>query len=268
MESRSSCDGGSSSVEELLDPRIHLELEKLNSSTDQINKVEKELEETNEQFRVLLNAHAGGLEKLMKKLGPIINKARPYYVAKEESDDLQKKCLEAAVQFQRANDIHKEARKSVQQAECRYNAKESQFDGCHQLEILNHLTLQVMEAEKQKASLSENHRSLSEKFFEAEKKVQELEKLLKGEIVKSKAYFAQKNSLNSTLNDLRDRTMKLYNERSAAKRAYGDALHSLERISEEIHRSRNKRSPGEGEEEKDGESNNSGSKELKLELDE
>lgn len=61
------------------------------------------LQETNEQFRILLSAHAGGLEKLMRKVGPSIERARPFYVAKEEADDLQKKCLEAAVQFQRAN---------------------------------------------------------------------------------------------------------------------------------------------------------------------
>jgi len=250
MESRSSCDGGSakSSSAEELDPRIHLELEKLNSSTDQINRVEKELEETNEQFRVLLSAHAGGLEKLRKKLGPSIDKARPFYVAKGEADDLQRKFLEAAVQFQRANDIHKEARKSVQQAETRYNVKESHaFDAACQ-ELLNHLTLQVMEAEKQKQKMSDTHRTLSGKFFDAEKKVQELEKLLHKDILRSKHYFIQKNSLNSTLNDLRARTMRLYNERTAAKRAYSDALYNLERISEDIHRSRN-RTPGEGAEE-------------------
>lgn len=62
------------------------------------------MQETNEQFRILLSAHAGGLEKLMKKLGSsVIDKARPFYVAKEEAESLQKKCLETAVQFQRAN---------------------------------------------------------------------------------------------------------------------------------------------------------------------
>jgi hypothetical protein len=39
----------------------------------------------------------------MRKLGGSIDKARPFYIAKGEADDLQKKCLEAAVQFQRAN---------------------------------------------------------------------------------------------------------------------------------------------------------------------
>lgn len=107
-----------------------------------------------------------------------------------------------------------------------------------------------MEAEKQKSTLTDTHRTLSDKFFEAEKKVHELEKLLHKEIVRTKPYFIQKNSLNSTLNDLRSRTMKLYNDRSLAKRAYSDALYNLERISEEIHRMRN-RTPGEGAEEEE-----------------
>lgn len=111
--------------------------------------------------------------------------------------------------------------------------------------------MQVMEAEKQKTERQNRHRALSEKFFEAEKKVQELERLLHKDIVKSKSYFDMKNSLNSTLNDLKTRSTKLRSSIAEAKRAYSLALYNLEMISEEIHRSRN-RSPGVGAEEEEG----------------
>jgi len=39
----------------------------------------------------------------MRKLGSAIDRARPFYIAKAEADELHKNCLDAAVQFQRAN---------------------------------------------------------------------------------------------------------------------------------------------------------------------
>lgn len=38
----------------------------------------------------------------MRKLGPSIDKARPFYDAKSAADELHKKCLDAAAQFHRA----------------------------------------------------------------------------------------------------------------------------------------------------------------------
>jgi hypothetical protein len=104
-----------------------------------------------------------------------------------------------------------------------------------------------MDAENQKSASEVRHKVLSERFFEAEKKVHELGKLLHKDILRSKPYFDMKNSLNLTLHDLKSRTMRLKEEIAEAKRAYSLALYNLEMISEEIHRSRS-RTPGEGAE--------------------
>lgn len=72
------------------------------------------IQETNTKFRVLLSGRAGELEKLMRKLGNSIDKARPFYIAKGEADDLQKKCLEAAVQFQRSNGKNNNKKKRIE----------------------------------------------------------------------------------------------------------------------------------------------------------
>lgn len=60
------------------------------------------LQEANGQFRNLLSQQGGELEKLIRKLGPSIDRARPFYDAKGAGDELHKKCLEAAAQFHRA----------------------------------------------------------------------------------------------------------------------------------------------------------------------
>jgi len=226
-----------------LDPRIHVELEQLNSATDEINKLEKELDEANGQFRHLLSQQSGELEKMIRRLGSSIDKARPFYNAKSAADLLHKNCLEAAVQFQRANDIHQAAKHTVTVAEQRYS-KDVHFDGAWQ-EVLNHATIKVMEAEQQKSDSEKRHQTLAEQFYQAEKKVYELEKLLQTDILKSKTYFDKKDNLNSTLNERKTHIIDLQTSIAKAKRAYSLALSNLEMISEEIHR---KRTPGVGAE--------------------
>ncbi|ODM94959.1 SH3 domain-binding protein 5 [Orchesella cincta] len=197
----------------------------------------------NGQFRILLSQQGGELEKLIRKLGPSIDKARPFYDAKGGADELHKKCLEAAAQFHRATDIHRAARETVTSVENRYE-KDVNFDSTWQ-EVLNHATIQVMEAEKKKSDSERCHRALAERFYEAEKKVYELRKLLEKDILKSKPYFDMKNRLNAALSEVKTRTVKLQSSISGAKRAYSLALSNLEMISEEIHR---KRTPGVGAE--------------------
>jgi hypothetical protein len=49
---------------------FQIELEKLNSSTDVINKLELDLEEARSQFRRLLQESTRTLDQLSKELGP------------------------------------------------------------------------------------------------------------------------------------------------------------------------------------------------------
>lgn len=127
-----------------LDPRIQIELENLNKSTDEINKLEIELDEANTTFRMLLNESTRRLKLFSKKLGSCIERARPYYEAVEVSKKAQMECQKAAVLFQRANEIHAAAKETVALAEQRFmsNQHEWQFDNAWQ-EMLNHATMKV-----------------------------------------------------------------------------------------------------------------------------
>ena len=55
--------------EEELDPRVQEELEKLNKHTDQINKLETQLEEANGLFRTLLSDSTHQLKAMSQKVG-------------------------------------------------------------------------------------------------------------------------------------------------------------------------------------------------------
>lgn len=128
--------------EDSLDPRIQLELEKLNSSTDNINKLEIELDESNTTFRMLMAEASRRLKVRARKLGSCIDKARPFYDALNMSKQAQQQCQIAAVKYQRANEIHQAAKETVALAEARFLSKQHEwkFDSAWQ-EMLNNAIL-------------------------------------------------------------------------------------------------------------------------------
>lgn len=222
-----------------LDPRIQIELENLNTATDEINKLEIELEEANSTFRILLNESTRRLKLLSKKLGSCIEKARPYYEALEKAKDAQVECQKAAVKFQRANEIHAAAKETVALAEKRFmsNSHEWQFDNAWQ-EMLNHATAKVMDAENKKAESHAEHQRKAQAFNAAELKVQQLEDRLRRNIQKSRPYFEEKQICQDQLHTQKSRIQELQGQLQGAKGSYSTALRNLEHISEEIHKKR------------------------------
>ncbi|XP_058458498.1 SH3 domain-binding protein 5 homolog [Malaya genurostris] len=222
-----------------LDPRIQVELENLNTATDEINKLEIELEEAKSTFRILMNESTRRLKLSSKKLGSCIDKARPYYEALEKAKAAQLQCQAAAIKYQRANEIHAAAKETVALAEQRFlsNSQEWQFDNAWQ-EMLNHATIKVTDAEKQKTESGTEHQKKAKIFQEAELKVQQLEERSRRSIQKSRPYFDEKQLCQEQLEAQKGRIQQLEDQISAAKSAYGAALRNLEQISEEIHKQR------------------------------
>lgn len=61
---------------------LKIELERLNTATDDINKLEVDLDEARLVFRQLLYESTLKIQSLTKKLGNCIDKSRPYYEAR------------------------------------------------------------------------------------------------------------------------------------------------------------------------------------------
>ncbi|XP_037893192.1 SH3 domain-binding protein 5 homolog isoform X1 [Glossina fuscipes] len=217
----------------------NIELENLNSATDEINKLEIELEEANSTFRILLNESTRRLKLSSKKLGSCIEKARPYYEALEKARAAQIECQKAAVKFRTANGIHAAAKEMVTVAEQRFmsNSHEWQFDNAWQ-EMLNHATQKVMDAEKQKTEYHAEHQRRTLIFHAAEQKVQQLEERFRRSINKSRPYFEEKQICQDQLQTQKNRIEELQQQVQVAKQTYATALRNLERISDDIHRQR------------------------------
>lgn len=221
---------------EELDPRVQLELEKLNTCTDEINNLEVQLDDANTVFRSLLTDSTHHLKSLSKKLGSCIEKARPYYEALDVSTKAQAECQKAAVQFQRAAGMHAAAKETISLAEERFseNSGDWQFDNAWQ-EMLNHATIKVMDAEKQRTASEKEHLARCAFLTESERTVKKLEKKLSRHIEKSKPYFEQKDIFNKALASEKARIQALQTKICNTKAQYAQSLRNLEEISESIH---------------------------------
>lgn len=178
----------------------------------------------------------------------------------EKSRFAQIECQKAAVKFQRANgnynqiqfftnktliflfnqpEMHAAAKETVALAEQRFmsNSHEWQFDNAWQ-EMLNHATLKVMDAEKEKTETHADHQKKAVIFNTAELKLQQLEDKLRRNILKSRPYFQEKEICQHQLQTQKDRIHLLQTQVQNAKSTYSNSLKNLEIISEEIHKMR------------------------------
>ena len=102
--------------------------------------------------------------------------------------------------------IHAAAKETIALAEERFlsNSTEWEFDNAWQ-EMLNHATIKVMAAEKQKTDSEAEHLKRAASFTAAEQEVQRLQKKLQRYIQTSQPYFEQKDIFNKALESQKKR---------------------------------------------------------------
>uniref|UniRef100_T1JAY8 SH3 domain-binding protein 5 homolog n=1 Tax=Strigamia maritima TaxID=126957 RepID=T1JAY8_STRMM len=213
--------------DETLDPRIQIELEKLNTCADEINKLEKQFEDANSLFHTTFTLYSHKLKRLNKQISKsCIEKARPYYVAKELAKLAQIETQKAAVKFQRSVTAHESAKEAYTTAEKRFLNKQREFEFNPALqEMLNRIIIEVSETERKKASCEKEHERKAAEFV--------------------LPYFALKGTYLKELEVLKQRIEQLQITINEAKRNYAESLRNLEIISEEIHSCRLVRHPRE-----------------------
>uniref|UniRef100_H2ML64 SH3 domain-binding protein 5 n=1 Tax=Oryzias latipes TaxID=8090 RepID=H2ML64_ORYLA len=224
--------------EEEVDPRIQGELEKLNQSSDDINRCETELEDARQKFRSVLVEATVKLDELVKKIGKAVEESKPYWEARRLARQAQLEAQKASQGYQKATEVLRAAKETISLAEQRLLEDDNrQFDSAWQ-EMLNHATQRVMEAEHTKTRSELLHKETASKYTAATSCMKQLEKKLKRTISKSKPYFEMKAKYYLQLENLK----KIVDERQAklsqAKGEYKAALKNLETISDEIHERR------------------------------
>lgn len=220
-----------------LDPRVHHELERLNEASHVINRLENKLSETRNKYRTALSESTSQLNILAKKLGDCVAKARPFYDAKQVAKEAQLETQHAAVRFERAVSMHSAAREMVAVAEQGMENGGDTTDTAWQ-EMLNHATLKVNDAELERIASGDEHQEKMELFKKAETNMNNLQKKLKFNIMKSRKYFELKEQANARIEALVTLVKSAEEQLSNAKIDYSQALRSLENISNSIHEAR------------------------------
>ncbi|CAI9176115.1 unnamed protein product [Rangifer tarandus platyrhynchus] len=224
--------------EEEVDPRIQGELEKLNQSTDDINRRETELEDIRQKFRSVLVEATVKLDELVKKIGKAVEDSKPYWEARRVARQAQLEAQRATQDFQRATEVLRAAKETISLAEQRLLEDDKrQFDSAWQ-EMLNHATQRVMEAEQTKTRSELVHKETAARYNAAMGRMRQLEKKLKRAINKSKPYFELKAKYYLQLEQLKKTVDELQAKLALAKGEYKTALRNLETISDEIHERR------------------------------
>ncbi|XP_077073713.1 SH3 domain-binding protein 5b isoform X2 [Siphateles boraxobius] len=214
------------------------ELEKLNQSTDDINRCETELEDARQKFRSVLVEATLKLDELVKKIGKAVEESKPYWEARRVARQTQLEAQRSTQDFHRATEVLRAAKETIALAEQRLlEDDKKQFDSAWQ-EMLNHATQRVMEAEQIKTRSELLHKETAAKYTAAMSRMKQLEKKLKRTINKSKPYFEMKAKYYLQLEQLKKNVDDLQAKLTQAKGEYKSALRNLEMISDEIHERR------------------------------
>lgn len=133
----------------------------------------------------MLSDSSTRINNLAKKLGSCVERSKPYYEARIKAKELQNETQKAAVQFERANSSHQAAKEMVLHSEEGLTQEGAFFDPAWQ-EMLNHATMKVNEAERERVASQCEHMRTSRAYNEAERHASMLHKSLKRNIVKAR----------------------------------------------------------------------------------
>ncbi|XP_075549460.1 uncharacterized protein LOC142583062 isoform X2 [Dermacentor variabilis] len=224
---------------EPLDQRVQFELERLNTATELINKLEIELDEARSNFRLLLSESSQKINQLAKKLGSHVEKARPYYEARMKVKELEDAACKASLRHERASLAHCTARQMVALAEegLRRQGAQGSLDPVFQ-EMLNQATVRVNEAERERVVSRAEQGRLWHACKGQQQTVLDLHQALKKSIVKARPYFEMKAQLNEALEEQKKRVFHMEEDVMRVKFSYTEALHNLEQISDQMHQDR------------------------------
>ncbi|XP_055929059.1 SH3 domain-binding protein 5-like isoform X4 [Argiope bruennichi] len=193
------------SPDELVDPRVQIELERLNTATDAINKLEIELDEARANFRLLLSESSVRVNQLANKLGACVEKARPYYEARMHAKQVNE------AESERVLSQHEHQKTSLA-----YNEAEKIVQHLHQ----------------------ELRKSIVKSSLSTRRSLLQLNNLANQHQLQLLPYFEMKAQFNQLLEEQRKKVHHLEEKILKMKMSYADALHNLEEISDEIHQKR------------------------------
>lgn len=223
-----------------LDPEIKIGLERLNTTSEEINRLEKQLEDARQTYRQTLTELSSQVTEKAKQNKRSIRKAEAYHAASKVANEAHQQAQEAALKYHRAVDIFNAAKETISCAESAAfdeGGQRREFDEALQ-ELLNHATMKLNEAEEEKTKSKIEHDQKAQVYVEAKQRVEFLARKFKSSIAKSRSFYEAKANFHVRVKENKECVEEILKKMSNARSEYSEALKFLENISDSIHEKR------------------------------
>lgn len=167
--------------------KFQIELEKLNSATDQINRYEIELDDLKKQYQDSLEESKDKVKNASHKITSAIEIAHPYYQARLYCSQLAKEVQLALINYDRAKTHLSAAKEMVYLAELGLGEK-AVLDTAYQ-EMLSHATTRVNQCTNECTEVKNNLKILELKLEVSNNRVLKLQNQLKSAIKVSRFFI-------------------------------------------------------------------------------
>ncbi|CAF1155071.1 unnamed protein product [Rotaria sordida] len=223
-----------------VDPRVQIELERLNHANEAINHLELQLDEARKNLKEFCDTTEEELIQLEKNIGSAVNKARSYYEARIQLRHKKEALTKAKHRFERAQTLHVAAKElAVASADYIDEAEKSNQNPEKWSETYGHALAKAADAEREKYAADSDQQRAEQAYSEVEKSVEKLQKNYRRAINKSQPYYEKKAEYHKELDFQKRKVYGLENCVNEAKAQYQESLRNLEKISNEIHAQRN-----------------------------
>ncbi|CAF0869988.1 unnamed protein product [Adineta ricciae] len=225
--------------DETLDPRVQIELERLNHANEAINHLELQLDDARQTLKEFCDAGEEELSQLEKNIGSAVSKARSYYDARIKLRDARDALTKAKHRFERAQALHVAAKElAVVSADYIDEAEKSNQNATTWNETYGQAIAKAADAEREKYQADLDQQHADQAYAEIEKLVEKLQKDHRRAINKSQLYYEKKAEYHKELDFQKRKVFGLENCVNEAKAQYQESLRNLEKISNEIHAQR------------------------------
>ncbi|UJR15634.1 hypothetical protein I4U23_002571 [Adineta vaga] len=225
--------------DEILDPRVQIELERLNHANEAINHLELQLDEARRTLKEFCDIGEEELSRLEKSIGSAVGKARNYYDARIKLRDAREALTKAKHRFERAQALHVAAKElAVVSADYIDEAEKSNQNAATWNETYGQAIAKAADAEREKYQADLDQQYADAAYADVEKQVEKLQKEYRRAINKSQPYYEKKAEYHKELDFQKRKVFGLENCVNEAKAQYQESLRNLEKISNEIHAQR------------------------------
>ncbi|CRL00733.1 CLUMA_CG013989, isoform A [Clunio marinus] len=236
-----------------VDPRVGLELEKLNNSCEKINNLEVNLDELKRTYSELQKTSQAEIKLISNKIKNAIDLAKPFYESRRQTSELLKELKTDQANHERAKTNLAAAKEMVYLAEqsVTQNAQEACGLDIALQEMISHATSRVNQYTDECNRMQNRLRVTELKCEMTNLQSSKLQTQLKSFIKASRPYYETRANYNAKLRNLKTKIVETEREVQQAKAAYNEALQNLEKISDEIHKLREDQKLNEYNEEND-----------------